>query len=84
MGGAQNGGSAGADGIDWTGLVVEVCANTGWTWDAALDAPISVIWALKRHWIKTPPVNALVAGFLGYKPPAEKKDDAASSPGWLP
>ena len=31
------------------------------------------VWAMERFWAKYPPVDLLVAAYLGFKPPAENK-----------
>ncbi|MGO9741510.1 MAG: hypothetical protein ACLPN5_08370 [Roseiarcus sp.] len=44
-------------------------ANTGWTWDEALDGlTLPRYQALREQWRAHPPVHWLVAAALGVKP----------------
>ena len=45
-------------------------ANTGWTWDEALDQLTTPRFlALAAEWRRNPPTHWLVASTLGYRPP---------------
>lgn len=50
-----------------------VVARTGWTFEVAGALPLPRLWQLMRHWNKEPPVDVLVAAFLGYDPSPQKK-----------
>jgi hypothetical protein len=45
--------------------------STGWTWREAGDLTFPQYKALARQWRKTPPAHLLLAGYVGYTPPAE-------------
>ena len=47
-------------------------ANTGWSWDQALDQlTMPRFLALHAEWRRNPPTHWLVAAALKYRPPAE-------------
>ena len=44
-------------------------ANTGWTWDQALDNLTVPRWlALRDCWRRHPPAHWLIASLIGYRP----------------
>lgn len=45
-----------------------MCARTGWTWDYVWELGVDRIECLEEHWKVEPPVDLLVAAFLGFKP----------------
>jgi hypothetical protein len=58
-------------------LIAQVVANTGWTWDQALDVlTVPRFLALQEEWRINPPTHWLVAAALKYK----ARDNIASSP----
>jgi len=51
-------------------LIAQVVANTGWTWDEALDGlNLPRYLALVAEWRAHPPVHWLIAAALKYRPP---------------
>ena len=58
-------------------MIAEVVANTGWTWDEALDGLTMPRYrALVAEWRARPPVHWLIAAALHYRPPdAEARVD---------
>jgi hypothetical protein len=51
-------------------LIAEVVANTGWTWDEALDGlTLPRYLALREQWRAHPPVHWLLAAALRYRAP---------------
>lgn len=49
-------------------------ANTGWSWDEALDQlTVPRFLALQAEWRRSPPAHWLIAAALKYKPPSETK-----------
>ncbi len=53
-----------------TRLIAEVVANTGWTWDEALDGlTVPRYLALVAEWRARPPAHWLIAAALQYRPP---------------
>jgi hypothetical protein len=58
-----------------------VCARTGWTWAYVWDClEVPQIEALLRQWLDEPPVGALFAHFVGYKPPPKEPTSGAPAP----
>jgi hypothetical protein len=59
-------------------LIAEVVANTGWTWDEALDGlTMPRYCALVAEWRARPPTHWLIAAALHYRPPdADPRADA--------
>jgi len=58
-------------------VIAHVVANTGWTWDQALDQlTMPRFLALRAEWRRNPPAHWLVAASLKYRPP----NDSAPSP----
>ena len=59
------GGVARAGKIDFDALIAEVVANTGWTWDQALDRlTVPRFLALRAEWRLRPPAHWLLAAAL--------------------
>jgi hypothetical protein len=53
-------------------LIAHIVANTGWTWDEALDnLTLPRLRALQAEWRAHPPAHWLLAALARYKPPAE-------------
>ena len=51
-------------------MIAEVVANTGWTWDQALDGlTVPRYCALVAEWRARPPAHWLIAAALHYRPP---------------
>lgn len=45
-----------------------MCSRTGWTWDYVWEElGVDRIEELEKHWANEPPVDVLVAQFLGFK-----------------
>ena len=66
------GGVARAGKIDFDALIAGVVANTGWSWDEALDQlTVPRFLALQAEWRRHPPTHWLVAAALKYRPPGE-------------
>jgi hypothetical protein len=58
-----------------------VVANTGWTWDEALDGLTTPRYlALVAEWRAHPPAHWLIAAALKYRPPAPQKATPARQP----
>ncbi len=56
-------------------------ANTGWTWDEALDGLTTPRYlALVAEWRAHPPAHWLIAAALKYRPPAPQKATPARQP----
>ena len=52
-------------------------ANTGWTWDDALDSlTLPRLAALQAEWRANPPVHWLVAAALKYRAPEATEEKA--------
>lgn len=70
------GASGSAEPPDWDAIIadfVNYLPGTTWDyWEDALTGPR--MEAMYESWRKTPPVAALVAGFVGYKPKARALD----------
>ena len=50
-------------------MIAHVVANTGWTWDEALDGlTMPRLAALQAEWRAYPPAHWLVAAALKYRP----------------
>ena len=50
-------------------MIAEVIANTGWTWDEALDGLTMPRYrALVAEWRARPPAHWLIAAALHYRP----------------
>lgn len=64
-----------------------MCARTGWTWAYVWEEmDVDRIEALEKYWKREPPVDLLVAQFLGFKPkedpivpPSPKQPNAPAS-----
>ena len=69
-----------ADGkVDFDALIAHVVANTGWTWDQALDQlTMPRFLALQAEWRRHPPVHWLVAAALKYRPPERRTPSRVS------
>jgi hypothetical protein len=50
-------------------LYAHVIACTGWTWVQVDRLTIPRYMKLASYWQKHPPVHALVASYMGWKPP---------------
>jgi len=78
--GCQIGGRAGPSssaGIDWGELYGRLCTTLG-----KLPAEIDdlYLWEVEElfdYWTRHPPVHELVAGYMGYKPPARADQQTA-------
>jgi hypothetical protein len=58
-------------------VIAHVVANTGWTWDEALDGlTLPRLAALQSEWRANPPAHLLLAAAMKYRQPAR----AAASP----
>jgi hypothetical protein len=58
-------------------VIAHVVANTGWTWDEALDGlTLPRLAALQSEWRVNPPARLLLAAAMKYRPPTP----AAASP----
>jgi hypothetical protein len=56
-------------------LIAHVVANTGWTWDQALDGlTLPRLAALRAEWRANPPAHWLVAAALKYRSPTGPVD----------
>jgi hypothetical protein len=70
--------AGGAGGAGFDRLIAHVVANTGWTWDQALDGlTLPRLVALQAEWRAHPPAHWLVAAALKYRPPKAEADSAA-------
>lgn len=57
-------------------MIAQVVANTGWTWDEALDGlTLPRLLALQAEWRARPPAHWLLASAFKYRAP-----DAAAAP----
>ena len=62
--------------LDWDELISHICAATNWTWDYVLEhVDIPRIEALNRYWENHPPVQWMVASYLGIKPKGKSNQD---------
>jgi hypothetical protein len=62
-------------------LIAEVAANTGWTWDEALDGlTVPRYRALVAEWRARPPAHWLIAAALHYRPPEAEAPATARAP----
>lgn len=51
-------------------MIAQAVANTGWTWDQALDnLTVPRLLALQAEWRTNPPAHWLLAAALKYRPP---------------
>jgi len=51
--------------LDWDELYAQVIAATGWTWAEAGRLTLPRFRALSDHWSRHPPVQRLLAAWLG-------------------
>jgi hypothetical protein len=59
-------------------LIAQVVANTGWTWDQALDGlTMPRLAALQNEWRANPPAHWLIASALKYRPRTESAGAAS-------
>lgn len=61
-------------------------AFQGWTWEYIDENMTIPRWnAIASYWRRHPPVHELVAGFTGYRPPAEPDaEPEPDPPEWEP
>ena len=53
-------------------MIARVVANTGWSWDEALDQlTMPRFLALQAEWRRNPPIHWLIAAALKYRAPNE-------------
>ena len=65
--------------MNWGELVAGICASTGWTWDYVLEhMDFPRLEALREQWRQFPPLNVLVAHYLGAAKPAATAADAVA------
>ncbi|MGD0641979.1 MAG: hypothetical protein ABSC22_14625 [Roseiarcus sp.] len=62
-------------------MIALVVANTGWTWDQALDGlTMPRFLALAAEWRVNPPAHWLLAAALKYRPPDRDAKAPARQP----
>lgn len=62
-------------------MIAEVVANTGWTWDEALDGLTTPRYlALVAEWRARPPAHWLIAAALRYRAPEAGTTKSADAP----